>query len=143
MDNVVEYPVVEKKAGIQRYGLMVDVADVPSGVEDDSGEWVKYDDHIRAMLNPQGIPLCKGMAEFYQLSQFLLDNIADLEQDDYFAGFQMHRIVNDEGVLLQITLTPCDNLDGVTAPRMVNSEAPKVKTKAPRLNLVSHTGGVL
>lgn len=111
---------------IQRY--------TPAGIrdcmdEDQGGQWVKYDDHVRAMLNPQGLPLARDMASLYRLFQFMLDNIADLESEPDFAGFQMQRLTNEEtGELLCIRLIPCDNIAGITAPRIAEvKENPVIK----------------
>lgn len=123
---------------------MLDVATLDGGNELNQVEYVRYDDHLRAVLNPMGHRLTKDDAALFSTLQFIIDNIAGLEQDESFAGFQFHRILNDEGALLQITLTPCDNLDGITAPRMVNEAAPRVNAaRKPGLKLVDAKGGAL
>lgn len=91
------------------------------------GDYVRYDDHIRAILNPMNQTLCKDMPALYRMFQFLLDNIADLEQSPDFAGFKMQRATSDEGELQFIRLIPCDNIAGVTAPRYADPENKVIK----------------
>lgn len=113
-------------AKIQRYDVRTDVHDNAYGREDMSGEWVKYDDHIAAMVNPLNTSLCKDMPAFYKLLQFLLDNIGDLEQSPDFAGFKLQRATNDEGELQFIRLVPCDKIGDITSPRYVDEQPNKV-----------------
>jgi len=98
--------------------------------------FVKYDDHIAAMLNPMNTVLCRDMPSLYKLLQFIIDNIADLEQSPDFAGFQMQRAVNDQGELQFIRLVPCDKIGDVTVARIADVAVNKVIKKAVRDTLV-------
>lgn len=84
-----------------------------------TGDWVKYDDHLRAQLNPSGTPLTKDDDAAYRLLQNILDAVAECEGDDTFAGFQIQEQRNSEGKLLSVRLVPCDRIGGVVAPRVV------------------------
>lgn len=123
--------------GIKRYSL-IDHDDGYGAieVETESGEYVKFADHRMAMLNPLNTSLCKDMPALYHLLQFILDNIADLEQSPDFAGFKMQRATNDEGELLYIRLLPCDKIGDVTVTRIADVPENKVIKAAVRDTLV-------
>jgi len=116
-------------AKIQRYDISATTQYGGATIESDinvNGEWVKYDDHIAAMINPLNTSLCRDMPAFYKLLQFMLDNIADLEQSPDFAGFKLQRATNDEGELQFIRLVPCDKIGDITSPRYVDEQPNKV-----------------
>lgn len=117
METVTEHPAAEQSSKIPRYEVFKDAADNAVGSEDPTGEWVKYEDHVTAMLNPMGHQLTRDDKATFKLMQHLIDNIANEEQSPDFAGFQFIRATNDEGELNFIGLVPCDNIAGITAPR--------------------------
>lgn len=140
METVTEHPAAEQSSKIQRYSIQVDPFQTGwSGVEADDGIWVKYEDHVTAMLNPMGHQLTQDDKATFKLIQHLLDNIANEEQSPDFAGFQFIRATNDEGELSFIGLVPCDNIAGITAPRFSFEaiKAPAIKAAtASQLKLV-------
>lgn len=85
----------------------------------DGVRYVTYDDHLRAVLNPLHHRLTKDDAATFNAFQFILDNTADLEQDEHFAGYRLERVTDKEEKLLYLRFVPCDNLGGVTVPRVV------------------------
>lgn len=135
METVTEQTAAEQSTKIQRYSV-----DPNTGTEsDNSGKWVKYEDHVKAMLNPMGLQLTKDDKASFSLLQHIIDNIANEEQSPDFAGFQLSRATSEEGELKFIGLVPCDNIAGIAAPRFsfeaVKSPAIKAAT-ASQLKLV-------
>jgi hypothetical protein len=138
METVTEHQAAEQEQSskIQRYK-----ANLPyPGIEAASdGEFVRYEDHVAAMLNPMGHQLTRDDKATNKLLQHIINNIANEEQSTDFAGFQFHRATNDEGELLFMALVPCDNIAGITAPRFSfeAAKAPAIKAAtAAQLKLV-------
>ena len=124
-------------AKIQRYQVHYDDdAGSIEHVESDTGPFVYYEDHLMAMLNPLNTALCKDMPAVYRMLQFLLDNIADLEQEPSFAGFQIQRATNDQGELQFIRLIPCDKIGDITVARTNDVKENQVIKAAVRDTLV-------
>ena len=51
------------------------------------------------------------------LVALIIEAVKAEEQDELFCGFHIERETNEAGKLLSIRLLPCDNLDGIAAPR--------------------------
>lgn len=145
MDTVTEHPAAEQEQSskIQRYEISIgSIGGCHSALDEDKsedGEWVKYEDHVTAMLNPMGHQFTRDDKATFKLIQHLIDNIANEEQSPDFAGFQFIRATNDEGELNFIGLVPCDNIAGITAPRFSFEaiKAPAIKAAtATQLKLV-------
>jgi hypothetical protein len=137
METVTEHPAVEQSK-IQRFSLVEHYDDANIEASHD-GEYVKYEDHVTAMLNPMGHQLTRDDKATFKLIQHIIDNIANEEQSPEFAGFQFIRATNDEGELNFIGLVPCDNIAGITAPRFSFEaiKAPAIKAAtAAQLKLV-------
>ena len=139
METVTEHPAAEQVSKIQR----IKVESVDQGqlehIESSDGPFVYYVDHVSAMLNPMGHQLTRDDKATNKLLQHIINNIANEEQSNDFAGFQFHRATNDEGELLFMALVPCDNIAGITAPRFSFEAAktPAIKAAtAAQLKLV-------
>lgn len=54
-----------------------------------------------------------------RLLQSILDIVAECDQVESFAGFQISESRTKDGLLLSVRLVPCDSVAGIVAPRVV------------------------
>lgn len=54
-----------------------------------------------------------------KLLQSILDIVAECDQVESFAGFQIQEARNAAGLLLSVRLVPCDQVGGIVSPRVV------------------------
>lgn len=95
---------------IQRFNM--------NGEPDIDGDYVRYADHVVCMLNPSGTRLTNDDRATNALMQGVIDSVAECEQDELFAGFQVQE-QRRNGQLLSVRLVACDRIGDVAVPRAV------------------------
>lgn len=109
---------------IARYSLVDLEDDYGSALaEHKEGEYVKYDDYMRHMLNPHGLRLTKDDNAFFSLIQGLLDITGDCEAgSETFCGWQLQQAADkDTSETLFIRLVALDRIGDVVTPRAIES----------------------